>query len=242
MRRCVLLPVGWETHSSPTLAGRPQSIITDRVLQDCDLLVGVFWTRLGTPTGEAASGTVEEIERHHAAGKPVMVYFSDRPAAPQSIDAAQYEAVREFRRWCKNQGLIHTFEDSIEFQDDFRRHLQITLQDDPYLNGLLRSGVSQLNGTPLALDEKEIGQEANELIAEAAKDNNGTILVMSFLNGDAIQTNNVNFASGADARKLAAWRNAVHQLASLSLIEDRNGRGEIYYVTDTGFRYAESLV
>jgi hypothetical protein len=27
-----------------------------------DILMGVFWTRLGTPTGKAPSGTVEEIE------------------------------------------------------------------------------------------------------------------------------------------------------------------------------------
>jgi hypothetical protein len=63
------LPVGWEMHSAPDLAGRPQELINDRVLKDCDLLGGIFWTRLGTPTGESASGTVEEIKEHLAAGK-----------------------------------------------------------------------------------------------------------------------------------------------------------------------------
>ena len=76
----VLIPVGWETHSPPDLGGRPQQLINDRVLKDCDLLVGIFWTRLGTPTGESASGTAEEIEKHIAAGKPAMVYFSAKPA------------------------------------------------------------------------------------------------------------------------------------------------------------------
>src|SRR5258706_497720 len=44
-RRMVLLPVGWETHSAPEMGNRPQAIINKRVLPECDLLVGVFWTR-----------------------------------------------------------------------------------------------------------------------------------------------------------------------------------------------------
>src|SRR6059058_5757055 len=59
---CVLTPVRWETHSAADLGDRPQQLINDRILKDCDLLIGIFWTRLGTPTGKAKSGTVEEIE------------------------------------------------------------------------------------------------------------------------------------------------------------------------------------
>ena len=69
----VLMPFGWETHSSPELGATPQDLINDRILEDCDLLLGIFWTRLGTPTGKASSGTVEEIRRHVQAGKPAMV-------------------------------------------------------------------------------------------------------------------------------------------------------------------------
>ena len=58
-RGVVLMPVGWDTQSSPDLSGRPQELINSRVLQQCELLVGIFWTRLGTPTGEEESGTVE---------------------------------------------------------------------------------------------------------------------------------------------------------------------------------------
>lgn len=50
-RRTVLLPVGWETHSVPEMGDRPQAIINKQILGGCDLLVGVFWTRLGTETG-----------------------------------------------------------------------------------------------------------------------------------------------------------------------------------------------
>ncbi|MDH0825785.1 DUF4062 domain-containing protein [Acinetobacter johnsonii] len=54
----MLNPVGWETHVAPEMGGRPQEIINKRILEDSDILLGIFWTRLGTETGEYVSGTV----------------------------------------------------------------------------------------------------------------------------------------------------------------------------------------
>jgi hypothetical protein len=69
------VPVRWETHSSPELGRRPQAIINRELVDTSDMLIGAFWTRLGSPTGAADSGTVEEIERMSDAGKHVMLYF-----------------------------------------------------------------------------------------------------------------------------------------------------------------------
>src|SRR5262245_20344643 len=63
-RATVLLPVLWETHSSPAMGDRAQGIINEQLIHDADLMVAIFWARLGTPTGKAVSGTVEEIEEH----------------------------------------------------------------------------------------------------------------------------------------------------------------------------------
>ena len=62
----MLEPVGWETHSVPELGDRPQAIINRQILRESDLLIAVFWTRIGTATGAHPSGTVEEIEEHLA--------------------------------------------------------------------------------------------------------------------------------------------------------------------------------
>jgi hypothetical protein len=96
-RHIVLLPVSWDTHSAPAMGDRPQEIINKQVLKGCDLLVGVFWTRIGTPTGKNPSGTVEEITEHIKNGKPAMIYFSVAPVVPDSIDADQYAKLNEFR-------------------------------------------------------------------------------------------------------------------------------------------------
>src|SRR5438093_13518879 len=71
-KNIVLMPVGWESHSTPSMGERPQGIINKRVLAGCDLLVAVFWTKLGTPTGNAASGTVEKIEEHLKSKRQAM--------------------------------------------------------------------------------------------------------------------------------------------------------------------------
>ena len=54
----VLLPVMWESHSAPSMTERAQGVINEQLVRSCDMLIGVFWTRLGSPTGKAKSGTV----------------------------------------------------------------------------------------------------------------------------------------------------------------------------------------
>jgi hypothetical protein len=75
-RKVALLPLRWETHTAPEYGTRPQEVINRAVVDECDLLVGIFWTRIGSPTGIADSGTLEEIERVGNAEKPIMLYFS----------------------------------------------------------------------------------------------------------------------------------------------------------------------
>jgi hypothetical protein len=86
----VLLPVMWETHTMPETGVRPQAAINRQIVQACDLLVGMFWTRFGTSTGVAPSGTVEEIEQFVAANKPAMLYFSCISIDPSKIDQQQH--------------------------------------------------------------------------------------------------------------------------------------------------------
>jgi hypothetical protein len=85
----VLLPVKSETRATPQSGGRPQRAINRQVVHQCDILVGMFWTRVGTRTRVADSGTVEEINQFVRAGKPALLYFSSRPIDPNSINLEQ---------------------------------------------------------------------------------------------------------------------------------------------------------
>jgi hypothetical protein len=95
----VLLSRMWERDASPEMGGGPQAVINRQLVDEADALLGTFWTRLGTPTSEAESGTAEEIRRLVDARKPVALYFSDEPVVPSSIDSDQYERLRAFREF-----------------------------------------------------------------------------------------------------------------------------------------------
>lgn len=73
------------------------------------MVLATFWTRLGTPTDEAASGTAEEIDRATKAGKHVLVYFSSQPVVLDSIDTAEYERLKDFRELLQSRGLYDTY-------------------------------------------------------------------------------------------------------------------------------------
>ena len=109
------------THRSRD-GNRPQAIINKQILGGCDLLVGVFWTRLGTETGAYQSGTVEEIAEHLKAGKPAMLYFSDVPVVMGSVDEAQYARLKRFRDDCMTRGLLESYSSVAEFREKFYRH------------------------------------------------------------------------------------------------------------------------
>lgn len=122
-RRIVLLDLKWESNSTPYYGDRPQAIINRDIVDKADCLVGVFWTRLGSPTGVDVSGTVEEIKRTHKANKPVLLYFSKIPVDPESIDTTQLNSVRDFKKELYQQGLLDTYSSFDEFTEKFNRHL-----------------------------------------------------------------------------------------------------------------------
>lgn len=127
-RRIVMLPLRWETHSAPEYGTRPQEVINRLVVDHCDLVIGVFWTRVGTPTGIAESGTLEEIERVANQGKPVMLYFSQVRQDPNSIDLTQLAKLRDFRQKILPKALVESFTSQIEFRDKLSKQLEIQLR------------------------------------------------------------------------------------------------------------------
>jgi hypothetical protein len=105
----VLLPVKWETHATPEAGIRPQGAINRQLVETSDLLIGMFWTKLGTGTGVAQSGTVEEIDQFVSAGKPAMLYFSSRPIDPNRIDMKQQKRLRDFKSETYKAALVGSF-------------------------------------------------------------------------------------------------------------------------------------
>jgi hypothetical protein len=125
----ILEPVLWETHATPAMGDRPQAIINKQLVKQCALLVGVFWTRLGTDTGVAESGTAEEIEEFRKEGKPVLLYFSSVPVVPESIDHKQYQKLVAYKKTLQNQGIVFSYDSVAAFRELLQRHLTSTIGD-----------------------------------------------------------------------------------------------------------------
>ncbi len=105
----VLLPIKWETHAMPQTAVRPQEAINRQLVKGSDILIGMFWTKLGTDTGVAESGTVEEIDQFVAAERPALLYFSSRPIDPNKIDIKQHRKLRAFKAATYKRSLVGSF-------------------------------------------------------------------------------------------------------------------------------------
>lgn len=114
-RSTVLLPWRWESSSVPLVGNHPQSVINEQGVDGADIVVALFGSRLGTPTREAVSGTVEEIERAVNSGKPVHLYFSTAPL-PNDVDTSQLDGLRQFRQEVSDRALLGEFDDARQLE------------------------------------------------------------------------------------------------------------------------------
>lgn len=239
LKKQVLLPIGWETHSVPEMGDRPQTIINKQILHDCDLLVGVFWTRIGTATGGYASGTVEEIEEHIKTGKPAMLYFSNAPVMPDSIDAGQYERLKDFRQSCQSRGLYEPYFDIQDFRSKFHRQLQLkTNRDDYFKTDIGNNGETTFLEIPVG---PSLTKEAAFLLKEAAADSNGQILYLEYIGGYALQVKGNNLIEDGNDRSRATWVSALEELERNDLIAAIGHKRNIFNITRKGYEIADTL-
>lgn len=120
----------WELDATPAVGERPQAILNKQLVEDADILMAVFWTRLGTPTGTSISGTVEEIEHFRRAGKHVLLYFSGA-AIPHNHDAEQLRLLMQYRKTLGNDTFYQTFEGAEELRRRATRDLARTMNEPP---------------------------------------------------------------------------------------------------------------
>ena len=121
-----LKAVVWKTDTFPA-AGRPQAVINEQALDMSDILIAVFWSRFGTPTGVADSGTEEEIRRSVAAGRPVMLYFCEREIPAGASDPDQLHRLAQFREEFRRTALVYPYRSAQDFRRAFAQHLAMAV-------------------------------------------------------------------------------------------------------------------
>lgn len=127
--------VRWETDAVPGFGEDPQDVVNQTMPMTYDIFIGIMWTRVGTPTSRAGSGTIEEFERAHARFKAdpnsvqILLYFKDEPVSPSKIDPIQFAEVSKFRGGLGPLGgLYWAFTTTADFQSFVRVHLSRVVQ------------------------------------------------------------------------------------------------------------------
>jgi len=239
-RNIVLLPIGWESHSSPEMGASPQTIINKQILEKCDLLVGVFWTRIGTPTKEHPSGTVEEIEKHIQSGKPAMLYFSGQPVVMESVDLEQYQELQTFKKSCQSRGLYESYDSHSDFKDKFYRQLQLKVNQHEMFAS---TEIDEQDLEPVQSKTKlpPLSNESGIILKEASLDPHGHVLYLRVVGGTHVQVNGKDLTSSNERREVARWEAAIQELVNQQLLIAIGHKGEIFELTNLGYQVADMI-
>ncbi len=244
-RKIVLLPLLWEDNSIPASGDSAQEIINDQLLQHADLVVGIFWSRVGSDTGKAISGTVEELETHVSKGKPAMLYFSSADL-PQKHVRNQFEALEAYKKEAFKSNLCWSYNTPFDFEDQFRAHLTQKLNDPAFL---MSDGVVENVQATVYTAAKQVllTEEAKELLLAAAHSKDGRIMESESKQGLSITVNNKQFVTDTSARYTAKWRGAVEYLKSGGYIRQLIRKtaytpSAVYEITDLGFQKADTYL
>lgn len=120
--------------------GRGEPRVQDRInrhlLSNCDIFIGILWTRFGSPPGinqedkSYSSGTEEEFYEAKKSNKQIWIFFYDGMIKPSLIDISQLEKVRKFRDILKKEQIeFGDFNLKEEFYKQLRSNFKAWVND-----------------------------------------------------------------------------------------------------------------
>lgn len=90
--------------------------------------------------------------------------------------------------------------------------------------------------------KSSISKDAAVLLAYAANDSSGRIIMIRSLSGLSVNARKWNFVdSNGGAREEARWSEAVDELENYGLIEDGSYEHQVFAVTHTGYKVADEI-
>lgn len=242
-----LQPINWEDNARPDTGNSPQELINKQLLGKCDFLIGIFWQRLGTPTMNAESGTVDEINNFIAKGKTCMIYFSTQKKDLDLIDPDEYKRVKEF----KNKISKNAFFADVKSVNGFKSKLTKDLTALVY-EYRQKSNSDGFHATTSNLEEPNaavnhlsirLSTEAKQLLSEACRDKDAFIMNQKYIGAQSISAGKFRVdLNYSETRKIVKWEEAIEQLLGAKLIKPYGNEKGIYTPTSKGFELGEKLL
>lgn len=229
----VLIPINWETHSYPEHGAHPQKILDSQLAGKSDMLVAIFGAKVGTPTDTSLSGTIEEIEEHIKAGKPIMLFFRkyNDLSKTSSEELAKLES---FKSSIKSQGLYREYDTEKDFEKAFSDALTLFLTD----HWLKESIPTTSKETSVKFTEEEI-----EILKSWTASNNPEAHSIRYMDGTSYIIGDLQF-DVQEARSLVKWNDFFDRLEQVGFIElsryNRNG-DPVYRLRVPAYEFIDSL-
>lgn len=122
--------IKWETDAHPGFGDYSQDVINTQINDDYDVFIAIFWSKIGTSTQSAISGTVEEFDRAYKRhlndnnSIDIMIYFKDQAIPPSKMNFIELQKIQELKTQLGEKGgLYWTFDSTEDFESLLRSHL-----------------------------------------------------------------------------------------------------------------------
>lgn len=149
----------WVTDTSSDASTPAQESINEQIVNECDGLIAIFNSRLGTPVHTYKCGTDEEISLMLKANKHVSLLFNTKPTIdlsnPTCID--QITKLQEYKMEQSEKAYYREFSDPESFMVLARREILMWLRSitKEKSNGSIVSNANEIHITTVKEEEKE---------------------------------------------------------------------------------------
>ena len=213
-KQIVLLPSYWKTDAFQTLTDKPQKAINKQLVDKSDMLICIFGSKIGTPTEDNISGTVEEIEEHRKANKPVMVFF--KKELDSSVEPDQILRLLEFKK--NLNGLYEEFSSTEDFKTIVFQKLSLSVNENFF--GLMAYNETDISNTPVINDAKTILKDSDieslKIWIESGGEESHTIDFIGDKSMILLGHKNIDVQN---ARERVSWNGFFERLLNLGFIE-----------------------
>ncbi len=234
----VLHPVRWEAHSYALSGKHPQEILNSQIVDTCDAVIGIFKSKLGTPTKTAESGAVEEINKLRSLGKPISLYFSNEFTAETAPNREQFTRLLDFKKRCQSTSYYFEYSNVANLAQKLQQQLPgIVTRAREIVEAILQldDGISNANKRISGSDLSD----RQAAILYAAKSGDGYVISSGYIGGFSISAGNTSIYRGNDQREISAWTEALEDLSQRDFL--RATSRDIYQLTSKGYDRADTL-
>lgn len=245
-KRIVLQAIGWETHCFPEAGGHPQTIVNKQIVKKCDLLIGIFRKRIGTPTENAISGSVEEIDLFLKMKRPLMLYFMNDSQNQSIPQEEQYRLLLDFKNKIKRSvAYVESYSSLDEFRDKVNDQLAMMINNSEYFAyriGQYAANESTSTNPYSILDS--LSSESKNILKEMAASSDGLLrtVYLPLVRYTRILTNGKDVVpKQATHRERTRWLEALHELDSMGLIERESSISGAYRINSQGFEVSDKI-